>query len=106
LLPGALAEVKQRFCGIEFNDFVGKMAFGGKVAEIENPDDAAVENGGTGVAETWLCVCHAQLGTPFEGSMPILSALSCKIFQQSFKDRHIDILLYKKRHANARIKSY
>jgi len=85
LLPGALAEVKQRFCGIEFTDFVGKMAFGGKVAEIENPDDAAVENGGTGVAVTWPCLCHIQLGTPFEGSMPILSALSCKIFQQFFK---------------------
>ena len=63
-------------------DFVGKMAVDGKVAEIENPDDAAVENGGTGVALTWPFVCHAQFGTPFEGSMPILSALSCQIFQQ------------------------
>ena len=40
---------------------------GGKVAEIENPDDAAAaENVGTGVAFTWACVCHAQLGNPFE----------------------------------------
>jgi len=79
-----LGEVKQRLWGTELMDFVGKMAVDGKVAEIENPDDAAVENGGTGVSVTWPCVCHAQLGfgTPFEGSVPILSALSCQIFQQ------------------------
>ena len=52
MLPGALDEVKQKLWGIEFIDFVGKMAVDGKVAEIENPDDAAVENGGTGVAVT------------------------------------------------------
>ena len=74
---GELDEVKQRLWGIEFIELVGKMAVDGKVAEIENPDDAAAENDGTGVALTWPCVCHAQLGSPFEGSMPILSALSC-----------------------------
>ena len=74
---GELDEVKQRLWGIEFIELVGKMAVDGKVAEIENPDDAAAENDGTGVALTWPCVCHAQLGSPFEGSTPILSALSC-----------------------------
>jgi hypothetical protein len=83
LLPGAMDGVKQSVCGIEFIDCVWKMAFGGKVAEIENPDDAAVENCGTGEAVPWLlCPCHAQFGSPFKGSMPILSALSCYIFQQ------------------------
>ena len=37
-----LGEVKQRLWGTELMDFVGKMAVDGKVAEIENPDDAAV----------------------------------------------------------------
>lgn len=53
------------------------MVVDGKVAEIENPDDAAAENGGTGAVFTWPCVCHAQLGSPFEGSMLIPSAPSC-----------------------------
>ena len=61
MLECALDEVKQRLWGLQFIDLVGK------VAEIENPDDAAAaENVGTGVAFTWACVCHAQLGNPFE----------------------------------------
>jgi hypothetical protein len=36
------------------------------------------------VAVIWPWGCHALLGSPFEGSLPILSALSCKIFEQSF----------------------
>lgn len=70
-------EVKQSVCGVEFVDIVWKIALDGKVAEIENPDDAAVENGGTWEALPWPCASQAQLGGPFEGSMPILSALSC-----------------------------
>lgn len=68
MLECALDEVKQRlWWGLQFIDLVGKVAVGGKVAEIENPDDAAAaENVGTGVAFTWACVCHAQLGNPFE----------------------------------------
>jgi len=73
-----LDEVKQRLWGLEFIDLVGKVAVGGKVAEIENPDDAAAaENVGTGVALTWACVCHAQLGTPFKWSVFVLSVFSC-----------------------------
>lgn len=69
--------MKQSDSGIELIGCVWKIAFGGKVAEMENPDDAAEENCGTGETVPWLCPCHPQLGCPFEGSMPILSALSC-----------------------------
>lgn len=56
-------EVKQRLRVAGFTKgFDGRMAAEGGAAENENPDDAAVENIGTGVAVTWPCICHA--GSP------------------------------------------
>lgn len=53
-------EVKQRLRAGGFEWFKGRTAAGGVVAVNENPDDAAVENSGIGVA--WPCICQAQLG--------------------------------------------
>lgn len=52
-------EVKHRLRVAGFKGFDGRMAAVGGAAENENPDDAAVENSGTGVAVTWPCICHA-----------------------------------------------
>lgn len=73
-------EVKQRLWAVELRGFNGRMAAEeGGVAENENPDDAAVENSGFGVALTWPCICHAQLAGPCEEPNAILFsvALSC-----------------------------
>jgi hypothetical protein len=72
-------EVKQRLWAVELRGFNGRMAAEGGVAENENPDDAAVENSGIGVALTWPCICHAQLAGPCEEPNAILFsvALSC-----------------------------
>lgn len=46
-----------------------------------NPDDAAVENSGTGVTTPWPFICHAQLENPSEGTASasvFLIALSCQ----------------------------
>lgn len=69
---------------MELIDLGGNMGVDGKGAEIENPDDAAAQTRATGVAVTWPLVCHAQMGSPFKGPLLIPSALSCKIFEQSF----------------------
>lgn len=45
-------EVKQRLRAVLFGGFDDRMAADGGVAENENPDDAAVENIGIGVALT------------------------------------------------------
>lgn len=68
LLPAALDGSKQILQGIELKlkDFVGQMEAKGKVADIENPDDAAVENSGTDVAVTWPSVCQPHGGSPCE----------------------------------------
>lgn len=55
-------EVKQRSRAGGFERFKGRTAAEGAVAVNENPDDAAVENSGIGVALTWPCICQAQLG--------------------------------------------
>ena len=55
-------EVKQRLWAAGFSGFDESMAAEGGAVENENPDDAAVENRGTGVAVTWPCICHA--GSP------------------------------------------
>lgn len=66
-------EEKERVRGSEFIGFTGKMAVdGGKVDEMENPDDAAAENCGAGVALGSPYVRHVQLGSP----VLIISALS------------------------------
>lgn len=57
-------EVKQRLRAVGVEGCKGWTAAGGVVAENENPDDAAVENSGIGVALTWPCICQAQLGGP------------------------------------------
>lgn len=52
----------------------------------ENPDDAAVENSGTGVTIPWPFICHAQLVNPREGpasASGFLVALSCEIQETS-----------------------
>lgn len=72
-------EVRKTLWAVELGGFDGRMAAEGGVAENENPDDAAVENSGVGVALTWPCICHAQLGSPCEEPNAILFsvALSC-----------------------------
>lgn len=80
--------VKQRLWAAELGDFDGRMAAEEVVAKNENPDDAAVENSGIGVALTWPCICHAQLGSPCEEPSAVLCsvALSCHISEGSRKE--------------------
>lgn len=43
-----------------------RRVFGYRVVVVENPDDAAEENTGTGVTKPWLCIFQAQFGNPGE----------------------------------------
>lgn len=85
LAAAAADEVKQRLWAIELGAFAGGMAAEQGVDKNENPDDAAVEISGTGVALTWPCICHAQLGSPCEEHNAVLLfvALSCRKYQNS-----------------------
>lgn len=58
----------------------GGMAAGKRVAENENPDDAAAENSGTCEALTGPWICHAQSGSPCDKPNASLFSvtLSCK----------------------------
>lgn len=58
--PAAPDGAKQILWGIEFTELVGKMVGDGNVVVMENPDDAALKNAGTGVAVTWPCDCRAR----------------------------------------------
>lgn len=79
--------VKQRFRAIVLAGFDGRTAAEGGLAKNENPDDAAAENSGLGMALTWPCICNPQLGSSCGEPDAVLFsvALSCHNDQVQLK---------------------
>ncbi|KAK3001501.1 hypothetical protein RJ639_021747 [Escallonia herrerae] len=81
-MEASLAAVGRQSLVVLFWALTGRRELGnGEEVIEENPDDAAVDNSGTGVTKPWPCICHAQFENPSEGTasaslFPV--ALSCQ----------------------------